>query len=79
MSDLEKAEKNGLAISQVFGNLIRNVVDVSEKQKFKGVVDIGVDFKSVAIDKSGILGVFSGKNTSESSLQIRIATRVHIE
>lgn len=78
--DSERTGRDALTIGEVFESAVADVYEMGDKLNFTGVVDVGVDFKSVSIDrKSGFLSVFTGNDTAKSSTQVRLAARIHIE
>jgi len=76
----ERSSRDALTIGEIFESAIDDVYAMGENTNFTGVVDLGVEFKSVSIDKtSGFLSVFTGNDSTQSSVQVKFATRIHIE
>nr|MDJ0872879.1 hypothetical protein [Gammaproteobacteria bacterium] len=59
---------------------IADVLEMRSTLGYTGVVDIGVTFKSVSVDRDGFVSVLIGGNDSqETTTQIQLATRVHLD
>ena len=76
----DRTDRDGLTVGEVFESAIADVLQMRNTIGFKGVVDVGVTFKSVAVDREGFISVVIGGNDSkETTTQIQIATRVHLD
>ena len=76
----ERTDRDALTVGEVFESAIADVLKMRESVGFKGVVDVGVTFKSVAVDRDGFISVAIGGNDSqETTTQIQLATRVHLD
>ncbi len=76
----DRTDLDALSVGDVFASAIDEVMQMRDSGKFTGVVDVGVTFKSVAVDRDGFLSVVVGGNDSqETTTQIQLATRVHLE
>ncbi|WOO42692.1 hypothetical protein [Rubellicoccus peritrichatus] len=78
---VQKAEVPGTEISTIFDQTISDVIAAGRKNSdFNGVVDIGITFRNVHIDKSGVLAtIFGRQNGDESSVEVKLATRINLE
>jgi len=75
-----KTNRDTLPAVRVFTEAIANVIKMGEEVSFKGAVDVGVTFKSVTVDRDGLLSILVGGNdTRETNTQIQLATRVHLD
>lgn len=75
-----RSELSALGVGRLFGQTIKDVKTAGEEAEFRGVVDIAVTFKSVAVDnKGGLLRVFTGSDPKESTVEVQLATRLHLD
>ena len=69
-----------MTVGEVFESAINDVVEMRKSIGFKGVVDVGVTFKSVSVDRDGFISVIiGGSDSQETTTQIQLATRVHLD
>ena len=74
-----KTRLPGLTVGKLFESTISNVSEIRNHLDFKGDVDIGVTLNTTLEDKTGILLVpFKGNDTSHSTIQVKLATRIHL-
>ncbi|MDJ0873031.1 MAG: hypothetical protein QNJ87_14860 [Gammaproteobacteria bacterium] len=78
--DGNRTSRDALTIGEVFETAIADVLEMRSTLGYTGVVDIGVTFKSVSVDRDGFVSVLIGGNDSqETTTQIQLATRVHLD
>ncbi|MEO0796252.1 MAG: hypothetical protein AAFX93_13875 [Verrucomicrobiota bacterium] len=77
----QKAEIPAADISTIFDQAVRDVISVGESnRKLKGAVDIGITFRNVHVDRTGVLAsVFGRQNSDESTIEVKLATRIVLE
>ena len=61
-------------IGKIFGTIIEDVKNGMAESKHENAVDVELNFQSVALSEKGV-PLFS-KSSSQSQMQIRLATRV---
>ena len=71
--------RDGFSIDEVFASAVEDVLAVGERTAFRGTVDLGVTFKSVEVTQSGFLGVIFGGDQSQSTVELKLATRIHLD
>ncbi|NMP33395.1 hypothetical protein HII17_17750 [Thalassotalea sp. M1531] len=77
---IKKAQLPGRSPERVFMATIENIHEAAVNTEFKGVVDVGVNFNAVEMSESGkLVSWFKGSKKQTSTVQIKLATRVHIE
>jgi hypothetical protein len=62
------------AVSDIFAHAISDLSEVMSQTHLKDAVDIELNFKSVTTDSNGV-PLFT-KHSTESTLEIRLATRL---
>jgi len=54
-------------------------VAIRDGTSFRGPVDIGVTFRSANISSNGLIGVIFGGDNEQSSVEVKLAARVHLD
>ncbi len=74
-----RTERDSVALSELFFKIKDELANKAKADKFTGVVDFSAELKSIHIDQQGVLRIFSGNDTSQTSTTLKLATRFHFE
>ena len=72
------SEAEGHEIGELFKNTITDVTKKVPKG-LVGAVDIEVNFKALTLQQKGLSFIFSNTKTKESTVEIKLATRIYLE
>lgn len=69
------AELPGYPVGRIFETLVADeIIPAMRKAKHQCAVDVQIDFRAVTVSEKGV--VLFGKKTTESQMEIRLATRI---
>ncbi len=69
------AELPGHPVGRIFENLVAvDIIPAMRRANHQCAVDVQIDFRAVTVSEKGI--ALFGKKTTESQMEIRIATRI---
>ncbi|KHT61670.1 hypothetical protein RJ45_21395 [Photobacterium gaetbulicola] len=75
----DKTQLPAISVGKLFTSTIANIAEVRNQLDFTGTVDVGVTLNTTLKDNTGVLLVpFKGKDTSHSTIEVKLATRIHL-
>lgn len=75
----DRTQIPAISVGKLFNSTIANISEVRNQLDFNGTIDVGVTLNTTLKDDTGVLLVpFKGKDTSHSTIEVKLATRIHL-